>query len=319
MKRLVKRLVKTLPPILLAHDLTTVLPHLPFLRFDVAGCDALVQLLASLHPSRIICRLCLFAFMPSRATKKASAGKDAGDNPPAVSGQAEYDLVADDAWRDLEALPYPPESYCRLSGFGREFRDAMVADAKNWAESKVIDAKSWAVRAIAGAVAYIVQPRVVHLHEFREHVAAHLQRLCARRQRFEDDTIRRVEEMAAGYSRLDAAFSRWESREQRQQEDLEKCLEQLQARCSQMSLQISELHRRVEGLEANSVVDNRLPRPTRPRARSRSASSEGGGRGALEPAEQLLSAQLLAISRRSRSPGPDTAAVLREFSNHSRQ
>ena len=257
--------------------------------------------------------------MPSRAAKKAIASKDAGGTPPAVSEEAGEDLVADADWVDYEALPFPPESYCRLKAFGLEFRDSMVNDRAHWADSKAMDAKSWAVRAIASAVAFCVQPRIVDFHNFRVHVASHLQRLCLRRQRFEADTMHRVEELVRGFDRLDARFSRWEARERRSAEDLEACLEQLRTRCNEMNMQIAALDRRLYSVEAASVVDISLARPAQARGhRSRSPSLESHVREAMDPRELILSAQLAAISRRSRSPGPDSAAVMREFSNQSR-
>ena len=250
--------------------------------------------------------------MLKRLTNKVIADKTDGRLRD-TAGESREDLIADPNWVDIESLPFAADQYFCVD-VPRHFRDAMIKDAKNWAESSASDARTWAIRAITKAVSRVVMPRIIDLRDWRDHVARHLNQLCLHRRRFESDTISLVEKLAEKCEFLEAQVSRFQSKWSRHEEDTDKIIQQLQERCTLTNDQVLLLQGKVSSLESTSTSCQNKTRTQRP-ARTRSRSPEAQVSSHREPRDMIFEAQLEAIKARSQSPGPDRARAWCEFSN----
>ena len=151
--------------------------------------------------------------MPRKGRKQRNAGgqsTETGLDASAASRGVDVELlVPDPDWVDIEPLP-DARGYTAFSP-PRVFEDGMLKDKDRWATSS--DPST--VRTVASAIAKVVQPRLVDLCLWREHVADFLKRLCLHRRLTSD---RNAEALTSLQRRVDQLERRMRDIEQGQHE-----------------------------------------------------------------------------------------------------
>ena len=279
------------------------------------------------------------ALASSRGKKSKSGRRVALASSQGNTSERELSLPVDPRWCPIQPLPFG-DSYGGIVNFPSMFSHAMVNDSKNWAHPET---KRWDLHSIANAIRTVVMPRFSDLAHWRQHVCEHLGRLCTHRRGYEDATEKAIDAMKERQSRLEEYTTKII-------DQMKERITQTNEYTHQLRDKMRELNKEVKLLEKARVdlVEKieRLPRRHRG-ARSSSPAKHGRGPGngcdtgpdpergrspgtginsddddddhvparARPVPEMILEAQLDAISQRSRSPGPDSIAVWREYSN----
>ena len=253
-----------------------------------------------------------------KKSKSKSGRKSALASSQGNASERVPSLPVDPRWCPMNALPFG-DSYFNCQ-FPSVFSHAMVNDSKNWAHPRTA---RWDLQTIARAVQNVVMPRFSELRAWRQHVSDHLGRLCEHRRKEEDKTERTIDLMIKRITQTNGyAF------------ELRDHLTKLKARVKELEDKFEKferLPRHHRGARSSSPAkhDRRTAGPGRPgnggdigpdpeRGRSPCAgidSDDDNVPMTRSLPSMILEAQLNAISERSRSPGPDSIAVWREYSN----
>ena len=223
-------------------------------------------------------------------------------------------FVPDATWHDIAHLDLDG-NYTSFRP-PRKFVDAMVADAKHWAETE----DRSVIWTVASAVAKVVMPMILDFQQWRMHINNHLRRLCGSRRLFMSETQEFVTQLGERCSDLEEQISQFA-----------RIVPQLQERCNDLDERTYSLRSKIERLESEvqrlespagfdlSASSQRSAATVRERSNDRSrdhaASSEcPRGRQESDPLDVVFEGKLNAIRARSKSPAADKAQAFLEYS-----